>query len=139
MMDCKANKARPTTSAVKDIVAQLDLVFLFGNEVTICSADSPESIKLLQGVLKNEDAAKLSHAEIRLAHVSEKLFYEYHARKDSSTLVDAFYDSSSKEPIGSLYVGTILSVRTDSNKYGLINIKSLTPFSCEVDACHVLL
>lgn len=35
--------------------------------------------------------------------------------------------------------GLIMSVKTDSGKYGLILVKELTPSTCEIDACHILL
>lgn len=139
MMDCKANKARPTTASTRDIAEQLDLVFLFGKEVSVCSPDSRSSGELLGEVLYGSEVMSLNHTEIRLAKISDELFYDFQRRKDSSSIVDAFYDSEPNGLVGSLSAGMIISVRTNSNKYGLVRIKTITDSTCEVDACHVWL
>lgn len=137
LMKCKANKSRPLTMDVGHIVQELDLTFVFGNEVILCSPNSTPSVELLRSVMV--DPQELNHSEIRAATITEDTFYDcYHGKKESF-LVDIHRTSGVSESSVVLSSGLILSVKTDLGKYGLILIKELTPSTCEIDACHILL
>ena len=138
LMKCKANKSRPLTTDVGYIVQELDLTFVFGNKVILCSPNSTPSVELLGSVIA--DPQELNHSEIRATTVTEDTFYDcYHGKKESF-LVDIIHRTSGvSESSVVLSSGLILSVKTNSGKYCLILIKGLTPSTCKIDACHILL
>jgi hypothetical protein len=137
LMKCKANKSRPLNTDVIHIVQELDLTFVFGNEVILCSPNSAPSVELLGSVVA--DPQKLNHSEIRVANITEDTFYDCYHEKKESFLIDIHQTSRVNESSIVLSSGLILSVKTGSGKYGLILVKELTPSTCKVDACHILL
>lgn len=137
MMDCKANKSRTITTDVRHIVQELDLTFVFGNEVILSSPNSTPSAELLGSVIA--DPEELTQSEIRVATVTEDAFYDCYYGKKESFLVDIHRTSGASKSSVVLSSGLVLSVKTDSGKYGLILVKDLTPSACEIDACHILL
>lgn len=137
LMDCKANKSRSLTTDVGHIVQELDLTFVFGNEVILCSPNSTPSVELLGSVMS--DPQELNHSEIRVATVTEDTFYDCFYGKKGSFLVDIHRTSGVSESSVVLSSGLILSVKTSSGKYGLILVKELTPSTYKVEACHILL
>ena len=137
LMKCRANKCRSLTTDVKHIVQELDLTFVFGNEVILCSPNSAPSVELLRNVMVAPE--ELNHSEIRAATVTEDIFYDCYYEKKESFLVDIHRTSGVSESSVVLSSGLILSIKTDSGKYGLILVRELTPFTCEIDACHILL
>lgn len=137
LLKCKANKSRPLTTDANQICQELDLTFVFGNEVILCSPNSSPSVVLLGSVIA--DPKKLNRSEIRVPTVSEDIFYECYHNKNESLLVDIYRTSGVTESSVVLSKGLILSVKTGSGKYSLILIKEVTPSTCNVDACHVLL
>jgi len=136
MMDCKANKSRSINTDVGHIVQELDLTFLFGNEVILCSPNSIPSADLLGCVIA--DPQELTQSEIRVTTVTEDTFYDCYYEKDESVLVNIHRTSGAAKSSVVLSSGLVLSVKTDSGKYGLVLVKELTPFTCKVDACHIL-
>lgn len=137
LMKCKSNKSRPLTTDVLHIVQELDLTFVFGNEVMLCSPDSPASVELLRGVIA--DPQELNKSRLKPTTITADVFYDcYHGKKES-LLVDIHRTSGVSESSITLARGVILSVKTDSGKYGLILVKEVTAFSCRIDACHILL
>jgi hypothetical protein len=137
LMKCKANKSRPLATDVRHIVQELDLTFVFGNEVLLCSPNSTLSLKLLGSIIS--DPQKLNNSEIRVATITEDTFYDCYNEKKKSFLVDIHHNSRVNESSVVLSKGLILSVKTSSGKYCLILVKEITPSTCKVDACHILL
>ena len=137
LMSCKSNKGRPITEDVKYIIQELNLCFIFGNQVTICSPNSEESILLLKNSEVHHE--NLSYSEIRVSSISKDTFYYCYQKKEESLLVDIYDTANENVSNIILSTGTILSVKTASGKYGLILIKELTNSTCKVDSCHILL
>jgi len=137
MMDCKANKSRTINTDVGLIVQELNLTFLFGDEVILCSPNSTPSAELLGSVIA--DPQELTPSEIRVATVAEDSFYDCYYEKNESFLVDIYRSSSASKSSVILSSGMILSVKTGSGKNGLILVKELTPSTCKIDACHILI
>ncbi|MBI1939861.1 MAG: hypothetical protein HYS25_17270 [Ignavibacteriales bacterium] len=137
MMDCKANKGRSLNTDVKYITQELDLTFVFGNEIILCSPDSNPSKELLKNIIV--EPQELNHSELRIANITEDTFYDCFQEKRDSLLVDIYNNSNESESSLVLYAGLILSVKTYSGKYGLIIVKELIDTTCKIDACHILL
>ena len=133
-MDCKANKSRPIN---QDIIKEVDLTLIFGNEVILCSPNSKLSVGLLKSVIDYTQV--LNHSEIRLASITEETFYYCFHQKKQSLLFDIHRTSGVNKSSIVLTNGLILSVMTDSGKYGLILVKDLSESTCKIDACHILL
>ncbi len=76
LLKCKSNKARPTTEAEAELVRELDLTFIFGDEITICSADSDPSMQLLSESRDDVRRLALNNTEIRTANVTLDNFYQ---------------------------------------------------------------
>lgn len=134
LMKCKANKSRPI---IPEIIKELDLTFIFGSEVILCSPDSNPSKELLKDIIV--EPQELNHSELRIANITEDTFYDCFQEKRDSFLVDIYNNSNEGESNLVLYTGLILSVKTYSGKYGLIIVKELTDSTCKIDACHILL
>jgi len=137
LLKCKSQKGRPLTTDVGYIVQELNLTFIFGDKVILCSPDSALSVELLRNIIT--DPQKLNQSEIRVATITEDTFYDCYYEKDESILIDIHRGSGASKSNVVLSSGLILSVKTSSGKYGLILIKELTPSTCKIDACHILL
>lgn len=138
LQKCKANKnARPTCGNTDETLRELDLVFIFGDTVSICSPNHDHSVKLLGAHIDNLKG--LNTSEIRISSMSSDKFRECSKKKDSSQLEDAFNNSSASDSPISLSTNMILSVKTNGGKYALILIKELSNSSASVDACHILM
>lgn len=138
LMKCKANKARPVMEDLKEVLQELDLTFIFGDEVFLCSPNSAQSVKLLGKVLEETSVRRLNETEVRLANMSSEAFYRCLDARSESMLVDAFHAPGASESTMLLSEGMTLAVRTASNKYGLILIEELTASTCRIVACHIL-
>jgi hypothetical protein len=138
LMKCKANKARPTTTEVEQMLQELDLTFIFGDKVFLCSPNSAPSIRLLGNVMEGASLRRLNETEIRLSNVPTEEFYRCLDARSESLLVDTFRVSGASESTVLLFKGMTLSIRTASNKYGLILVKDLTASTCRIEACHIL-
>lgn len=139
LMKCKSNKARSATTDIEKTLQELDLTFIFGDRVLLCSPNSAPSIGLLRNVLEDTVSRRLNETEIRLSNMSDEAFYRCLNARSEALLVDAFRASGASESTVVLSEGMTLAVRTGSNKYGLIRIKYLTVSTCSVEACHILL
>lgn len=139
LMKCNSNKARSATPDIEDFLEELDLTFIFGDRVFLCSPNSSLSAGLLSEVLGSASLHRLNETEIRLSNMSLKAFYGCLDARSEALLVDAFRESSASESTVPLSEGMILAVRTASNKYGLILLRGLTASTCRVEACHLLL
>jgi hypothetical protein len=139
LMDCKANKARSITVDVEQLLQELDLTFIFGDEVLLCSPNSGPSIGLLSSVVKGANLRRLNETGIRLSSVPAERFRRCFDARSGLMLVDAFQGSGASEYAVRVSKGMTLSIKTASNKYGLILVKDLTASKCSLEACHILL
>ncbi|HYU34366.1 MAG TPA: hypothetical protein VEW48_19610 [Thermoanaerobaculia bacterium] len=139
LMKCKSNKARPATTDIEVALQELDLTFIFGERVFLCSPNSAPSIGLINNVLGNISLQRLNETEIRLSNMSSETFYRCFDARSEALLVDAFRASGASESILQLSEGMTLAVRTASNKYGLVLVKNMTTSTCRIEACHILL
>lgn len=136
LMKCKANKARPMTDA-EDYVHELDLTFLFGNVVRICSPNVRPSVRLLEDVVS---ADEFNQTSIVFAGITEDEFNQIRQKKIGATIAQVCRATVwNDDEVLTLTPGAILAVTTESGKFGLILIKEVTPTSVRVDACHILL
>lgn len=139
LMKCKANKARPLTTDVEQLLQELDLTFIFGEEVLVCSPNSGPSIGLLRNVVHGTDLRRLNETEIRLSTLAAERFYRCLEARSGLVLVDTFHGSGASDSVVRLSKGMTLSIRTASNKYGLILVRDLTASTCTLEACHILM
>jgi hypothetical protein len=137
LMKCKSQKARSTTN-IENVLQELDLTFIFGDRVSLCSPNSVPSIGLLSNVLEGASLRSLNETEIRQSNMSLKAFYSCLDARSEALLADAFHASGASASTVLLSEGMTLTVRTTSNKYGLILVKELTASTCRVEACHIL-
>jgi hypothetical protein len=138
-MKCKANKARSLATESDDLVRELDLTFIFGEEVLLCSPNSAPSTGLLRGAVTGPDLQRLNETEIRLATMPVSSFHRCRERRSGLALVDAFQGAGASVSAVRLSQGMTLSARTASNKYALIRVGDVVPSMCRVEACHILL
>jgi hypothetical protein len=137
LMKCKSNKARSTTTDVEHVLQELDLTFVFGDGIFLCSPNSVPSIKLLSDVMDEESLGRLSETEIRQLNMRAEDFYRCFDARDEALLVNAFRASGGSESTVQLSRGMMLAVKTASNKYGLLLVADLTASTCRVEACHI--
>jgi len=136
LMKCKANKSRPINDAEQN-ANEIDLTFVFGNGVRVCSPKALLSLQLLDDRVV---AGALNQTWISSAGISEQTFQQLRELKDGSALARvARVAISRNDQIVTLTPGTILAVTTESGKYGLFLVKEITESSVKVDACHILL
>jgi hypothetical protein len=138
LWDCKANKAHSLATDVETILTELNLTFIFGDDVFLSSPNSAPSVKLLNGDLGNINASSLIETEIRSTNLSPDAFYLCFCEKSQTQLIDLFAAADSGESTLLLSEGLVVAIRTASNKYGLLLVKRLTASKCEIDACHIL-
>lgn len=138
LMKCKSNKARCLATDVEQMLQELDLTFIFGDEVVLCSPNSAPSTRLLCNAVEYKNLRRLNETEIRPSNVPIDEFYRCFDARSESWLVDTFRSSGASESAVQLSKGMILSVKTASNKYGLILVKDLTASTCSIEACHIL-
>jgi hypothetical protein len=138
-MKCKANKARSLATESDHLVRELDLTFIFGEEVVLCSPNSAASIGLLSGAVTGPDLQRLNETEIRPATMPVSSFHRCRERRSALALVDAFQGAGPSVPALRLSRGMTLAARTASNKYALIRVKDVAPSMCSLEACHILL
>lgn len=135
-MKCRANKDRSLTDA-EDYAHELDLTFVFGNDVRVCSPNAAPSIELLGALVS---PGELNHTWITRAGITEDVFHQLRQQKDGHALAQVCRVAiAQNDGVVRLSAGTILAVATESGKYGLLLVKEITPSSVEVDACHILL
>ena len=139
LLKCKANKARPLTTDVEQLLQELDLTFIFSDEVLLCSPSSGPSTDLLRNVLNDADLRRLNKTEIRLSALSTDRFHRSLEARSGLVLVDAFHGSEPSDSVVRLSEGMTLSVRTASNKYALIRLRNVTVSACTLEASHILL
>jgi hypothetical protein len=137
LMKCKSNKARPTTTNVEHVLQELDLTFVFGDRVSLCSPNSAPSIRLLSNVIEDTSWRRLNETEIRLSNVTADDFYRCLDARSEALLVDAFRVSGTSESTVLLSKGMTLAIKTASNKYGLLLVNDLTASTCRIEACHI--
>lgn len=139
LMKCKANKARSLAIDIDHLLRELDLTFIFGEEVILCSPNSAPSVGLLRGALTDPDLQRLNETEIRLAPMPVSRFHRSGERRSGLALVDAFKGAGSSVSAVRLSQEMTLSVRTASNKYALIRVGEVAGSRCRLEACHILL
>lgn len=136
LMKCKANKARPINEA-ELINHEIDLAFVFGNPVLACTPKALEFAELVGDRVIAED---LVRTMIAPAGITEERFYQLRQQKDGETVKQVCREAAQDaETAIALSQGMILSVATESGKYGLLLVKEITVSSVKVDACHILL
>jgi hypothetical protein len=136
LMDCKANKSRPVSDAAI-IASEIDLTFLFGNTVQVCSPNALPSIRLLEHVTPDRT---LNETRITRTNMTEDAFGEVRRRKNGSVLAQICLALTvRKDAVLELSVDGIYAVTTVSGKYGLFLVEDLTPSSVKIEACHILL
>lgn len=137
LMKCRANKDRALTFA-EDNPDGLDLVFVFGSHVAVCSPDSERAISLLAEIV---DRRNLDHTAIAVAGITADEFQQLRERKNGDELAEACRAAITVEssPAEFLQIGMIIAVITESGKYGLLQVTELTSSAVKFDACHILL
>lgn len=138
LMKCKSNKARPITTDPDQMLQELDLTFIFGDSVSLCSPNSIPSVRLLANLLDEARLRRLSETELRL-NVSPEAFYRCVDARSGEVLKETFCASGASETAVLLSQGMTLAIRTASNKYGVVLIRELTASTCKIEACHILL
>ena len=135
LFKCKSNKSRPLEEAER-IDHEIDLVFVFGNEIRVCSPNTAPSVAMLGDMVSGD----LGHTLIARSGITEDEFYRLRQQKDGDAIAKVCREVVARaEGIVALSPGTILTVTTESGKYGLLLVKEITESSIKVDACHILL
>jgi len=137
LMKCKAQKNRSLDTETKYLEKEHDLTFIFGDDILLCSPDSLDSVNMMEKYRK--ELPKYNHTDIKICTMSKSDFYHCYTQKDKNLLVEIYNIMTNYGSEVILSNDLILSIKTKSNKYGLILIKKITPTSCEIDACHILL
>lgn len=122
LMDCKANKARPTEDA-ETLVEEVDMVFNFGDPVRLRSPNSRTT-------------------QIARIEMNDYAFDEVRQKKDGEALAQIVRQLMATEQVTTdmaLEPGMVLGVATSNNKFGLLRIAALADSFVSIDACHILL
>ncbi len=136
LMKCRANKGRPM-GHVEYIDEQIDLVFFFDGQITVCSPRAQRSERLLDGILS--DSNKLGRTTLSAFYMKPEEFYRIRSSQDGQGLAQICRASQLQRHSLTLSVDTVFAAMTESGKYGLFLVKELTSSSITVDACHILL
>jgi hypothetical protein len=135
LFKCKANKSRPLEEAER-IDHEIDLVFLFGNGVRVCSPNAAPSVDLLGDVVSHD----LKETLIARCGITEDDFYRLRQQKDGDAIAKVCRAVVARaEGILEVSPGNILTVTTESGKYCLMLVKEVSESSIKIDASHILL
>jgi len=137
LLKCKSNKGYSINTDLQIIKKQLDLTLIFDKKITLNSPNTESSLKLLHKYKLN--FSDLNNTKIKLPHLSKEKFYEIFNAKNGLILKKIFEESDNNQSEIILLKDLIISIKTDSGKYGLMLIKKLTENICTVDACHILI
>jgi hypothetical protein len=136
MMPCKANKNDDTNGVISK-PKYIDFIFVFDKTNKICSPNSKAAAIITR--IKPESSV-LNFTEIKVANITREDFYKVYNNMDIKGLIDIFSKSKkATTDYQTIAKNMILAVKTQSNEYGLILVKSTSTTSVEVDACHAML
>jgi hypothetical protein len=137
LIKCKANKDWQL-SDVESVVNEIDVVFVFGATVQVCSPNSTASLlNPLGDIFIHEE---LNSTKIARANITAERFCQLREQKDGPTLAEVCRKSvAQNDEVVDLNEGAVIAMVTASGKYGLFLVRELTPSSLKIHACHILL
>lgn len=137
LMKCRANKARLVSEAAH-LGSEINAFFQFGGEnPRILSAKAAHALGLLEGM---NSRIVFGDTWFTPTSLTDEQFMQLQSDRKPEELVRVCRKVlTDRQVVTELYEGLVVALMTDGGKYGMFLVEETTPFSIQIEACHILL
>lgn len=135
LMKCKANKDRAWSFV--EVNPDVDIIFMFGKRsVRICSPHSKLSVERMSSF--NVSINTLNKSLITRIGTNSGIFDEMRNLKDKEQLASICRSGHGISQMA-IHKDMVISIITQTGKYGLMRVVEVTPEMVRLDMCHILI